>query len=74
MAEVRNGFLPPFCRTQEGQMDCPTKEWMDVVMEGNCPDCGGELDEGFECNNCGTDAFPGVQEYWTQFPPRGIYP
>lgn len=28
-----------------------------VAREG-CPECGGELDTGWECNDCGFDALP----------------
>ncbi len=26
-----------------------------------CPECGGELDTGWECNSCGYDAAPDAQ-------------
>lgn len=28
----------------------------ELVKENYCPECGGELDTGWECNNCGYDA------------------
>jgi hypothetical protein len=27
-----------------------------LAMEDRCPQCGGELDTGWECNDCGYDA------------------
>lgn len=29
-----------------------------VAREDVCPECGGELDTGWECNRCGFDAKP----------------
>lgn len=29
-----------------------------MAREDRCPHCGGELDTGFECNDCGFDALP----------------
>lgn len=29
-----------------------------VIAEDKCPECGGELDTGWECNKCGFDARP----------------
>ena len=29
-----------------------------IIAEDCCPECGGELDTGFECNRCGFDAMP----------------
>lgn len=29
-----------------------------VVNEDICPECGGDLDTGWECNDCGYDAKP----------------
>ena len=26
-----------------------------LISEGKCPECGGELDTGWECNDCGRD-------------------
>ena len=26
------------------------------ARDDKCPECGGELDTGFECNDCGADA------------------
>lgn len=34
------------------------KDRLDCISEDICPECGGELDVGFECNDCGFDAFP----------------
>lgn len=31
------------------------------VEDGPCLLCGGELDTGWECNDCGADHFDGVQ-------------
>lgn len=28
------------------------------VADDRCPECGGELDTGWECNDCGYDARP----------------
>ena len=30
----------------------------ELASEDCCPKCLGELDTGFECNNCGFDCFP----------------
>lgn len=27
----------------------------ELIREDKCPDCGGELDTGWECNSCGAD-------------------
>lgn len=32
-----------------------------VALEDGCPECGGELDTGWECNDCGYDARPLVK-------------
>lgn len=29
---------------------------LQMIKEDVCPECGGELDTGFECNNCEFDA------------------
>lgn len=29
-----------------------------MTARDKCPKCGGELDTGFECNDCGFDALP----------------
>lgn len=29
-----------------------------AVANDRCPECGGELDTGWECNDCGFDARP----------------
>lgn len=29
-----------------------------LVADDKCPKCGGELDTGWECNDCGFDAMP----------------
>lgn len=29
-----------------------------IVERDQCPECGGSLDTGYECNNCGYDAKP----------------
>jgi len=29
-----------------------------VALQDTCPICFGELDTGWECNNCGYDAMP----------------
>jgi hypothetical protein len=31
------------------------------IAEDICPECGGELDTGWECNKCGFDAKPEYQ-------------
>lgn len=28
------------------------------IADDRCPECGGELDTGWECNDCGFDAMP----------------
>jgi tRNA(Ile2) C34 agmatinyltransferase TiaS len=33
-----------------------TRHWS--VKQDICPECGGELDTGWECNSCGFDAMP----------------
>lgn len=33
-----------------------------VACFDRCPECGGELDTGFECNKCGYDALPIIQK------------
>lgn len=27
----------------------------ELIREDKCPDCGGDLDTGWECNSCGAD-------------------
>lgn len=35
------------------------KEYREAdVSQDRCPECGGELDTGWECNDCGYDARP----------------
>ncbi len=35
----------------------PIREVMErAVVQDKCPKCGGELDTGWECNDCGYDA------------------
>lgn len=31
------------------------------LKNDRCPECGGELDTGFECNDCGFDAVPEIK-------------
>lgn len=31
------------------------------IANDECPECGGELDTGWECNDCGFDARPEMQ-------------
>lgn len=31
------------------------------IDEGQCIRCGGQLDTGWECNDCGADHYPAVQ-------------
>lgn len=33
-----------------------------TAMRDICPECGGELDTGWECNSCGFDALPLVRK------------
>ena len=33
-----------------------------LIAEDRCPECGGELDTGWECNTCSFDAEPEAQE------------
>lgn len=35
----------------------------ELVKQDRCPECGGELDTGWECNRCGFDARPEV--HWS---------
>lgn len=30
----------------------------DMALRDKCPECGGELDTGWECNDCNFDARP----------------
>ncbi len=30
----------------------------DLIAAGKCPECGGCLDTGWECTDCGHDAMP----------------
>lgn len=32
-----------------------------LVSENRCPICLGELDTGYECNDCGYDAMPWIK-------------
>lgn len=32
------------------------RKW--TAMQDKCPECGGALDTGWECNDCGFDALP----------------
>lgn len=36
------------------------KEW-EAVNDDRCPDCGADLDTGWECNGCGKDWFTVAQ-------------
>jgi Zn ribbon nucleic-acid-binding protein len=36
------------------------------IANDQCPECGGELDTGWECNDCGFDAMPEAK----QLPPK----
>lgn len=31
-----------------------------LIDEDTCPECGGELDTGWECNDCGFDCRPEI--------------
>lgn len=37
-----------------------------AIEKDQCPECGGELDTGWECNSCGFDALPELKNspYW----------
>lgn len=35
-----------------------------IALDDYCPECGGELDTGWECNACGFDAKPLVQKQY----------
>lgn len=40
-----------------------TKERRELLIAENCcPECGGELDTGWECNSCGFDAQPEARQ------------
>lgn len=32
------------------------------IANDQCPECGGELDTGWECNDCGFDAKPELKQ------------
>lgn len=36
-----------------------------LIAEDVCPECGGELDTGWECNECGFDAMPELMKETT---------
>jgi hypothetical protein len=36
----------------------PRQRQAAILARGQCPECGGELDTGNECNECGFDAMP----------------
>jgi len=36
----------------------------DLAMQDICPECGGSLDTGWECNSCNFDARPLVQKQY----------
>jgi tRNA(Ile2) C34 agmatinyltransferase TiaS len=39
------------------QYPVKAKEYREAcVSNDKCPECGGELDTGYECSNCGYDA------------------
>jgi len=40
----------------------------DCVKNGKCPECGGELDTGWECNKCNYDAQPIVADLPPDWP------
>ena len=39
------------------------KDRADMIIEDICPICGGELDTGFECNDCEYDAGDELEKY-----------
>ena len=49
MASVRFGIAPPLVRAEHRGL---------YIAHDFCPECGGELDTGWECNDCGFDAKP----------------
>lgn len=38
------------------------------VQADKCPKCGGELDTGWECNDCGFDAMPFLEKHCAPAP------
>ena len=37
-----------------------------ISERDECPECGGELDTGYECNKCQFDALPELRTYSTE--------
>lgn len=35
---------------------------LEMIKQGKCTECGGELDTGFECNDCNHDALEEAQQ------------
>ena len=46
-----------------GEPGTKAKDRAAKVANDECPECGGELDTGYECNDCGFDARPEVVTY-----------
>jgi hypothetical protein len=40
------------------------KRDLDMILEDICPLCQGELDTGFECNDCGADHEPSLDHLY----------
>lgn len=36
----------------------------DAIKRGRCPECGGQLDTGWECNDCEFDCRPELPASW----------
>lgn len=53
MGKSRFGIVIPTSNKEQREL---------LVAEDACPECGGELDTGMECNDCGFDAMPEARE------------
>lgn len=38
-----------------------------LLADDYCPDCAKELDTGYECNGCGKDWLPEIQELYRKY-------
>lgn len=46
----------------EKQLQRSSDVRLEMIAEDECPECGGELDTGWECNECGFDAKPELKD------------
>jgi ribosomal protein L37E len=59
--EIQDNQNPPILNRIFKQLrDGKTRSWH--IKNDLCPECGGELDTGWECNDCGFDAMPEVEQ------------